>query len=169
MTPTVKALKAPTNLLKWWSVANSNAGTVRKKELLQGLPTNETGLLLCEAATNQCPHTEGTAVHIFMPACHLGSLTQLFSCLPLQLELQWAWCPVESYLHEKIQKGKCEFSGLFPLQLPSKNQMMCPAGRFCFNSRTVLFLELQKFLNVSEKTHNTQSSLQWTIFALSNL
>lgn len=39
-------------------MANSNEGTVRKKELLQSLPTNETGLPLSEAATNQCPHTE---------------------------------------------------------------------------------------------------------------
>lgn len=124
MTPTVGALKTTANLLKRWSIANSNEGTARKRqELLRGVPTDKRqGFPDCEAATNHCLHAQlqsGTNLQactspwesdiaLFVSA----SATGISAILMPNSELP-AW------KHTKKKEKTDEESHLFPSQLPN--------------------------------------------------
>jgi len=79
MTPTVRAWKTTTNLQRWWSIANTNEGTARKKWIAerpiyrrkrQAFPHAKPQWTA--AFTQHCK-----AVRTFKSARQLGSLTQL--------------------------------------------------------------------------------------------
>lgn len=154
VTPTGKALKAPANLLKWCSVANSNEGTVRKKELLQGLPTNETGLPLCEAATKHCPHTDQhSSTHLQASVSPWEPDTALFMSVSAT-GASMTLMPSEELPAWKNRKGKTDkVSALFPSQLPSKNRMMCPCRKILLQLKNSLVSWTSELLECFTKDH----------------
>lgn len=166
VTPTGKALKAPANLLKWCSVANSNEGTVRKKELLQGLPTNETGLPLCEAATKHCPHTDQhSSTHLQASVSPWEPDTALFmsvSATGASITLM----PSEELPAWKNRKGKTDkVSALFPSQLPSKkSDDVSMQEDSAPTQEQSCFLNFRTSWMFQKRPHSTQTSLQWLFF-----
>lgn len=128
------------------------------------LQTKETGLPLREAAANNpCLHTE------LQSSTNLqASMSQLLACLLLQPVFQRSWCPMVSYLQEKIKEGRLmRRVTSFPHKCPVKIRWCVRAGRLCSSQERWLVSSTSELFECFRKKP-TQNNPLLTILALSN-